>query len=187
MTTSEITNIAAVLMSPVIAVVISLWIQSRTDSRKSKLHVFGTLVGNRHKPICDDNLQALHLIDVVFSRHARVRELWREYMNMLGEQGLNNDPGFVVRRQKYREMLFEMARVLGFAGTMSYVELDRVYTPEGVAREEELWATLKLEFLRVLRDTKSLAIEHKQPAAGDGPLREVKPASEACPTEKATT
>src|SRR5258708_6192950 len=107
-------NIIAVLLSPVIAVAISLYIQSRKDKRAPKLWILSTLIATRHSPITDECVRALNTIDLAFHDSPRVRRLWREYYEMLNNEGLQNANGFAQRQKKNLEMITEMAKNLGY-------------------------------------------------------------------------
>ncbi|MBL8745079.1 MAG: hypothetical protein JNK58_01845 [Phycisphaerae bacterium] len=149
-------NIIAILVGPILAVAVTLWYQHRNQEWFVKFDVFKTLVGNRHRPVSDENVQVLNLIDVVYSNQPRVRELWHEYLEMLGNTSLQNSSGYVMRKQKERELLFEMARSLGFAKNMSVLDLDRIYMPEGLGRQARLMEDTQIEWLRVLKNSHSL-------------------------------
>jgi hypothetical protein len=105
-------NLLAILVSPVVAVLITVSLQNRKEKRAQKLHIFNTLIATRHSPIIEDNVRALNMIDVAFHDCPRVRELWHEYFNMLGNEGLNNPSGWPQRQKKNLEMITEMAKVL---------------------------------------------------------------------------
>ena len=62
----EILTFCAILLSPVIAVLITVWLQNRKERRATKLWVFNTLIATRHDPIKDENVRALNMVDVVF-------------------------------------------------------------------------------------------------------------------------
>jgi hypothetical protein len=76
-------NILAILLSPVVAVMVTVLLQSRREKRNQKLWIFNALIATRHSPIVDENVRALNMIDVVFHDSARVRQLWHEYFDML--------------------------------------------------------------------------------------------------------
>lgn len=86
-------EIVAVLLSPIIAVVVTLWYQSRKEKRDTKRWLFGTLIATRHSPLTEESVRALNMIDVVFFNSQPVRKLWREYFDMLNNGGLNNPVG----------------------------------------------------------------------------------------------
>jgi len=77
-------SILAILLSPVIAVGVTLWFQRRKDRRDAKLWILNTLMQTRHHgPASDEKVRAFNMIDVVFRKSPKVRELWHEYFGML--------------------------------------------------------------------------------------------------------
>ena len=156
--TVTIINVVALLVSPVIAVVITLWFQWWNEKRRSKLWAFHTLLGYRHAPLSEEPLRALNSIDALFYKDASVRRLWHDYFSMLNNEGLNNENGWRQRNTKYLEMLAEMAKVLGYGQKLTHLDIDRVYRPTGVAMAAERSEALADELLRVLRGTQGLAV-----------------------------
>lgn len=144
-------NILAILLSPVVAVLVTVNLQNRREKRNQKLWIFNTLIGTRHSPIIDENVRALNLIDVVFHDSERVRELWHEYFNMLGNEGLNNLQGWTQRQKKNLEMITEMAKVLGYGKAITHLDVDRVYYPVGLGAQSQKTQEIAEELLRVLK------------------------------------
>ena len=126
-------NIVAILLSPAIAVLITLYLQKRREKRNQKLWIFNTLIATRHSPVIEENVRALNMIDVVFHDSPRVRQLWHEYFDMLGNEGLNNKLGWSQRQKKNLEMITEMAKVFGYGEAITHLDVDRVYYPVGLA------------------------------------------------------
>jgi hypothetical protein len=165
-------NFLAILLSPVIAVGISLYIQHRREQRNQKLWIFNTLMATRHSPITDENVRALNMIDVVFHDSPRVRELWREYFEMLNNQGLNNALGFERRQRKNLEMITEMAKVLGYGKAITHLDVDRVYIPQGLETQAQRSEAIANELLRVLKASGGfqVVLREEMKAAAVSPL-----------------
>lgn len=154
-------NVVAVAVSPLIAVLVSIWIQKRMERRQIKLNILGSLVGGRHDPVAIENVRALNLIDLVFYDQSKVRSLWREYYDMLCNEGLNNQIGWDQRNKKRTELITEMAARLGYRREISHLDMDRVYIPAGVADSAARGHELMVELLRVLKNTDSLARQER--------------------------
>jgi hypothetical protein len=144
-------NIIAILLSPVVAVLVTVYLQARKEKRNQKLWIFNTLIATRHSPIVDENVRALNMIDVVFYNSSRVRELWHEYLNMLSNEGLNNPLGWGQRQKKNLEMITEMAKVLGYGTAITHLDVDRVYNPTGLGEQSRKSQEIAEELLRVLK------------------------------------
>lgn len=167
MTINDWLTILAILLSPVIAVLVTLWMQFRRQARDRQLVVLITLFANRHQPVANECVQALNAIDVVFGSNARVRQLWREYYDMLGNAGLNNPNGFEQRQAKNRELIYAMAQSLGFRGAISHNDMERVYIPEAMGRDRERVDEIARELLRVLKASGGVSLSQRPPDASE--------------------
>ena len=159
-------NILAILLSPVVAVLVTVYLQNRKEKRNQKLWIFNTLIATRHSPVIDENVRALNMIDVVFHDSQRVRELWHEYFNMLGNEGLNNPQGWSQRQKKNLEMITEMAKVLGYGKAITHLDIDRVYYPVGLGAQSQKAQEIAEELLRVLKASGGIQFTRKDEKAG---------------------
>ena len=154
-------NIAAILISPIIAVVISIWLQNRKEQRGQKLSIFSTLIATRHALISEEPVRALNMIDVVFHDCPNVRQLWHEYFGMLNNEGLNNPNGWKQRQAKNLEMITAMAKVLGYGQAITHLDIDRVYYPTGLGTQSQRAEEIANELLRVLKASGGLQVNPK--------------------------
>lgn len=159
----QVVNIVAVIFSPIVAVLVTLWYQHRKERRDSKRWILTTLLATRHSPILDETVRALNLIDVVFHDSNRVRELWREYFDMLNNEGLNNPSGWSQRQKKNLEMITEMAHALGYGNEITHLDVDRVYYPVGLGEQAKRGQEISDELLRVLKGTQGVVVAPRMP------------------------
>lgn len=158
-----IVNILAILFSPIIAVLISVYLQTRREKKKQKLWIFNTLIATRHNPITDENVRALNMIDVVFFDYLSVRKLWHEYFDMLSNEGLNNAIGWSQRQKKNLEMITEMAKLIGYKKAITHLDVDRVYYPVGLGNQSKKTEEISNELLRVLKESHGIQFHSKLP------------------------
>lgn len=144
-------SIMAILLSPVVAVLITVFLQGRREKRSQKLWIFNTLIATRHTPIMDENVRALNMIDVIFHDSDRVRQLWHEYFDMLCNDGLNNQNGWSQRQKKNLELITEMAKVVGYGAAITHLDVGRVYYPKGLGEQSQKAQEIAAELLRVLK------------------------------------
>lgn len=149
----NVVNVIAILVSPLIAVLITVYLQNRKEKHNLKMRIFGTLMATRHSPIRDESVRALNMIDVVFSNKEKVRKLWHEYYDMLNNQGLQNEQGFNLRQKKNLELITEMANEVGYGKEITHLDVDRVYYPQGMGKAQERSEEMATEWLRVLKNT----------------------------------
>jgi len=158
MDTATVT-VLAILLSPAIAVGVTLWFERRKDRRSSKVWILHTLMQNRHySSPSDEQVRALNMIDVVYRHSTEVRSLWHEYFDMLSNEGLANPLGFSQRNKKYLELLAAMAKDVGYGRSLTHLDIDRVYTPTGLAKYNERAEAISNELLRVLKGSQGLAV-----------------------------
>jgi hypothetical protein len=162
----EVAGLLAVLLSPLVAVLVSMWLQDRKEQRERQLSILGTLVATRHEPtVSAEVVRSLNLIDLVFHDKRSVRGLWHEYYDMLSNEGLNNPNGFEQRNKKNKELIAEMARVLGYGKDVSYLDVDRIYSPVGTWTQFERSEELQAELVRVLRATAKVPVDLREDEA----------------------
>lgn len=162
-------NVLAILLSPLIAVLVTVYLQNRREKRNQKLWIFNTLIATRHSPIADENVRALNMIDVAYHDSSCVRELWHEYFDMLGNEGLNNPNGWGQRQKKNLEMITEMAKVVGYRTAITHLDVDRVYNPVGLGEQSQTAQQIGRELLRVLKASGGVQfVEHDDGAESSG-------------------
>ncbi len=158
----ETVNIIAVLLSPVIAVLVSIYIQNRIEKRRSKTYIFNTLIMYRNRAPNEELVRALNMIDVVFLEDKSIRSLWKDYYSMLSNEGLNNQVGWEQRERKNLEMLTEMAKNLGYSKKLTSIDIGRVYFPIGLKDQLESSAEIANEFKRLLKESKAISLIAKE-------------------------
>ncbi len=157
----DIINIIAIITGPIFAVVITLWWQQRKEQRDAKRRLFLTLMAHRRAvPPTTDWVNGLNVIDVVFSEHPQVVQLWHEYYASLVNPPANQN--FQARDHTYLLMLSAMARSLGYR-RLEQTDIDKFYSPQVHADQMRLNWECQAEWLRVLQNTNKLNVEPKPP------------------------
>jgi hypothetical protein len=150
-------TVVALIFGPLVAVVITLWHQNRTQKLQAKERLFLTLMAHRKSnPPTIDWANSLNLIDVVFAHNRAVVEKWHDAYNISLQRPWNQERW----NRSYIELLSEMAKVLKFR-RLQQTDIDRFYSPEAHGTEAAAQKEFRDEFLRVLKDTKSLHIAPK--------------------------
>jgi hypothetical protein len=122
-------NVLAIILAPMVALWIGGILQKRSEIQKTKLTLFGTLIGLRHDPLSVEAIRALNLIDAVFADDPAVRESWTRYYTALNDHNLNVPAGFSLREERRRDLLLEMVKALKLAKKISSADLLRTYLP----------------------------------------------------------
>lgn len=152
----EWVNVVAILLSPVIAVLVTLWYQQRKEKRDLKRWILQTLITNRETPIMPDNVRALNLVELAFHDSEKVRALWGELFQLFEDQTANSSEGAEKRRKKNLELIVEMAKILGYGKVITAFNADRRYFPTGMAEQLNKQNELLDELLRVLKASEGI-------------------------------
>lgn len=155
---SDCLNIIAIVVSPIAAVWISIYIQERRERRNRMFSTFLTLISTRHTVASEEQVRAFNSIDVLFHECVNVRRHWREYLELL------NQPGRQVEWEvKKLELLKSMAVQLNYKDSIDALDLFRTYGPKGLMEERQKQAQLVDELLRVLKSIDRLPIRSETP------------------------
>lgn len=145
-------TIIAIITGPIIAVIITLWYQSRKQKQDTKVHLFLTLMAHRKSsPPTIDWVNSLNLIDVVFENNPEIVKLWHDYYDLL----LDTSKDIEKRQHKYIELLSSIAKSLGYKN-LQQTDIDKFYSPVAHGDQAILTAKIQKELLRVLENTQSL-------------------------------
>lgn len=140
-------NIAAILLSPVIAVCITLWYQNRVEKLKTKKEVFFVLMKNRKMlQIPIEYVAALNSIEVVFHGQKQVISLWEQYYDNLN----SINPDLVKRGHLQLDLLAAIAKHLGY-DSLKQTQIDRYYEPQLYHNQQARNQEISDELLRTLK------------------------------------
>ena len=86
MTTNEELTLFALVLGPVFAVLVTLWIEGRRRRHERKIHIMRMLLATRHIPADVQYNTAINLIPAEFNSQKKVMEAWRNYHALVREQ-----------------------------------------------------------------------------------------------------
>jgi hypothetical protein len=82
-------TIVAIIAGPILAVQAQKWLERMGKQREEKRRLFLALMATRGRPLVADHVQALNMLDVIFSGKGgmdrAVVEAWREYRDHLND------------------------------------------------------------------------------------------------------
>jgi hypothetical protein len=168
----QVINILAILLSPVIAVGITLWWQRRKETSDRKHNLFMTMMAQRKSiPPSYDLVKAINLIEVVFADSPDVLKLWHEYFDLLVSS--KTEVEIQQRERKYLDLLHAMAKALDYE-KIKQTDIDRFYFPVAHGDQAQITAKMQQELLRVLENTERFVVVRKEQKE-QGELDKVKP------------
>lgn len=153
-------NVAAIVLSPLIAVCVTLWYQNRRQRLDVQHQAFLRLMAYRKSiPPNAAMVDTLNVLDVVFSDNQNIVGLWHKYYTLLSL------PASEDRGHTWLELLSAIAKHLHYP-TLRQTDLDKFYIPQGFVDQLDLAQKMQKEFLRVLQNSQNFGtakIESEQP------------------------
>ncbi|RYU62667.1 hypothetical protein ERW51_18740 [Aliivibrio finisterrensis] len=148
-------EIIAVLVSPIIAILISLWLTERLQKRRDRLDIFKTLMTTRENNLTLDFVKSVNAIDVVFHNRSSVREAWRELYNSYN----TSDPDLKRISDNHTKLLEAMAKDLGYKDQITWEHITSSYTPNWLLSERRNEADFKLMQMELMRNTVKVPVK----------------------------
>lgn len=127
----SVVNIVAVALSPIIAVVVGQALQTRAEKRKDKMQIFQCLMTRRITGWAAwESVNALNLIDMVFSDNKAIREQWKLLLSKL-----RNEISSQEQQREQCKLLELMANDLGYKGKITWENIQNPYYPVGLDQQ----------------------------------------------------
>ena len=132
MTIADWLMIAAVLIGPIVAVQLTRYLDNKKEKRDRRLTVFKTLMATRGSKLSYQHVEALNRIDLEFSSNKSgdraVRDAWKAYLDLLGDQNIPADQWPTRRVDLFVELLHKMAEVLDYEFDKTHIK-NSLYHP----------------------------------------------------------
>ncbi len=171
MTLTDILIIAATVLSPLIAVQVTRYLQDRNERRNQQLRVFKVLMATRPYFLSQGHVEALNSIDLEFAGNSEgeklVRESWQAYLDHLGSTNLDDRTWIDKRIDLLIDLLHSMAKCLGYDFNKTQIK-NASYSPKihGIIEaEQESVRRLTLEVLEGKRPI-PMHVVNLPPSAG---------------------
>lgn len=131
------------LISGLMATIITIWWQRKSEIRRKKIKVFETLMSYRYMISAQESVTALNSIDVVFYNDKDVRKAYADFLNETGKRPEFN-PNI---NDKHLKLLEVMSTALGLKD-IHWDQIKQCYYPVGLAdkaREESLLRKMQIQ------------------------------------------
>jgi hypothetical protein len=125
-------SVFAVLLSPLIAVQVTEYLQRRRAKADRQRDVFETLMATRANRLSRDHVNALNRIDVEFHGEKGIRQAWRAYLDSLSQPGFVTEVRAAERDRLFVEMLSVIAKALRYDFDLTDIRRT-AYWPAGSA------------------------------------------------------
>ncbi|ELA7357916.1 TPA: DUF6680 family protein [Vibrio parahaemolyticus] len=149
-------EILAILVSPVIAVLVTMWIADYKQKRNDRLEVFKSLMTTRESWSTLEFVRAINSIDVIFCERPKVRDAWVEFRKSLDvvEPTSNQLESIQINHMK---LLEAMANDLGYKDKITWEHIRTSYTPNWLSVDRQNESDFKNLQLHLM---KTLAAQH---------------------------
>lgn len=134
----EIINILAVIISPIVAVLISFWVSHHSSLRNDKMNILKILLIHQNAPINQQRIEALNLVNVVFHRNknivAQMRKYKRLHDDLTASMNIQGPPPFIQKavnlNDAYIKLVELIAANLGYGDAMDWDNLKNAIIPK---------------------------------------------------------
>jgi hypothetical protein len=142
MDTNAWLTVAAITVSPVIAVGITLWIEGRRRTRDGKLLILRQLMVTRHLPADPNYSAAVNLVPVEFNHDPAVMTEYKSYQTAINQLP-NNEPEAIARSNSVvitaqTKMIFAIMRSLKLKASEADLPVE-AYASRGMIERDNLY------------------------------------------------
>jgi hypothetical protein len=141
MTTNEWLTLTAIVLGPISAVGVTLWIEQRRHTRDRRLYIVRMLLMTRHLPADPQYNAAINLIPVEFNDQEKVIEAWRIYHERVRQKPDLSQQADHDRRLSAAQsgMIFQVMRSAGLANLSEGDIQTQAYVSEGFVERDRVY------------------------------------------------
>ena len=159
---AEILNLIAIVIIPIIAVLIGQWLQTRSEKRKDKMHIFKTLMTSRVYGWTQESVHCLNIIDIVFADDKKVRNAWKDLYDKYCVQNPDESQLKKIETAQYK-LLETMAVSLGYKDKVTWETIQNPYIPKGMLRQIEAQNQSQQAYNNLLLNMQQMMPQSKNP------------------------
>ena len=161
MTINDYLTLAALIIIPIVAVVIAQWLQNRSEKRKDKMQIFKTLMTSRIYGWTPDSVNALNIIDIVYSDDNKVRAAWKDLNDKYRVTNPDQQHLRKIENAQYK-LLEAMANSLGYKEKITWETIQNPYMPVGMMQQIETQKIMQQTYFNVINSVNQYVQNQKQ-------------------------
>ena len=161
MTINDYLTLAALIIIPIVAVVIAQWLQNRSEKRKDKMQIFKTLMTSRIYGWTPDSVNALNIIDIVFSDDEKVRAAGKDLNDKYRVTNPDQQHLKKIENAQYK-LLEAMANSLGYKDKITWETIQNPYMPVGMAQQIEAQKNMQQAYYSAINGVNNFVQNQKQ-------------------------
>ena len=141
-------TIIAILIGPVLAVLVTRWVDSRRAKSDRQWDIFRTLMRHRRTPMNFEFVGALNLVEVEFAKSPAVIAAWKDLLDKFNLSGLGSADQLQLQ-QMDEQRAQSQARLLDSIANKLGVKVEQLdifaggYSPQGWADMEKEFASIR--------------------------------------------
>ena len=128
------------LSSGLIATLVTIWWQKRSQLKKDKTEIFATLMSKRYEISAEESVDALNMIDVVFYKSSKVRTAWNNFTDATNAQESPTKVQTIT--DKHLRLLEVIAEDIGYKD-IHWDDIKQYYYPVGLSTKKQDEAVLR--------------------------------------------
>ena len=148
---NEWLSITAVLASPLVAVLVSMWIEKYKQKRKDKMELFQVLMTQRGITESYAWVNALNSVYVVFSDEQNVLRALDEFLATTNVKK-PEDMDVASYEDKKVKLLESMSKALGYSRNINWEHIKAPYVPNWILHEKNFNTIMKQAQLKTAGD-----------------------------------
>lgn len=162
-TMNEYLSLAALIIIPIVAVVIAQLLQNRSEKRKDKMQIFKTLMTSRIYGWTPDSVNALNVIDIVYSDDKKVRAAWKDLNDKYRVTNPDQQHLKKIENAQYK-LLEAMANSLGYKDKITWETIQNPYMPVGMVKQIEQSKNMQQMYFNALDGVNKMVQNQKEPS-----------------------
>lgn len=122
---------------------------NRSEKRKDKMQIFKTLMTSRIYGWTPDSVNALNIIDIVYSDDKKVRAAWKDLNDKFRVTNPDQQHLKKIENAQYK-LLETMANSLGYKDKITWETIQNPYVPVGMAQQIEAQKNMQQVYYNTL-------------------------------------
>jgi hypothetical protein len=138
---SDWLTMIAIVVGPLSAVAITLWIEGRRRVRERRLYILRMLLTTRHMPADPQYNAAINLIPAEFDDRSKVMEAWRKYHEKVNEHvDASHETDHQMRTTAAQSgMIFQIMRSVGLTNLSEGDIQTQAYVSQGFVDRDKMY------------------------------------------------
>ena len=148
-------NFLAIILAPIVSVLIAQHLQDRSKKRQDKMDIFKVLMISRSYGWTQQSVDALNIIDIVFSDDKKVKKQWKIYYDKLCVENPTETESKKIKIEQ-EKLIETIAKSLGYKNKISWETIQNPYIPKGLVdsiNQQQMFQAGQLKVIQMLSNS----------------------------------